>query len=189
MNPRIYEKLFGLRVPIVLTLFVLVVIIIFLLFGRPLKASPSPKSTQVTGNATNELPGNTNIPIDITPTGLQPTPTQGVNLLPSPTALINVTKEPIPAPTNPPLPTAIPVIPTLTTSPTNNILFVCTGYTNGLLNFHAGPTVQSRIISVLQEGTQVLFLERADTVYPWMLVEVNGIQGYAYGGYLCEAGK
>jgi uncharacterized protein YgiM (DUF1202 family) len=64
-------------------------------------------------------------------------------------------------------------------------MIVCTGVKDGYLNLRVSPTRQSSVIDLLGEGEHVTFIKKADTLFPWYFIEVDGTQGFAYGAYLC----
>jgi len=193
MDPRTFEKLYGLRYFVLLGVILILGLCGFVTFGGPAMAILF-GSGEVTV-ATPAAPGQiavvptvitaptTIVPIqftDVPPTAaptdsVSPTSTTTTQALP--TAAITPTLEPTAVPTTAPQATT-PNIP--------GQLVVCTGVSTGLLNFRESPTRNSQVISVLPNGKKVGFIEKANTFFPWFKIDVDGIQGYSYGAYLCK---
>ncbi len=165
MDAKTFEKLYGMR-PVLLLLMMLVLgVCLLFIFSPPFISSLFGQKevlTVIPLRATStEIANPTLISI---PTNEPPIPTS----LPSPTPLATTTESPNPV---------------ITPAPGVSEMIVCTGVKDGYLNFRVSP--QSSVIDLLGEGEHVTLIKKADTLFPWYFIEVDGTQGYAYGAYLC----
>lgn len=173
MNARSHERLYGLRFLFMLLAVLLLGFCLFMFSGPLLK--------QLGAGEIHESKETPSVQALATPTKLEsptldllPTATP----IPSPTTQPSATPEPTATPTDSPTPNVPP------TSTASSEMVVCTGIQNGYLNFRILP--DGSVIDWLPEGKRVAFIEKADTLLPWYMIEVDGVQGYAYGKYLCN---
>lgn len=173
MDARSYERLYGLRFMFMLFAVLLLGFCLFMSSGLLFK-----------GLGAGEVHGEKETPTQpvlVFPTSLG-SPTSDVSPtvapFPSPTTQPSATLEPIATPGASPTPIVLP------TSTFSSEMVVCTGIQNGYLNFRMLPG--GSVIDWLSEGTRVTFIEKADALLPWYMIEVEGVQGYAYGKYLCN---
>ena len=173
MNPELYERLYSMRFQLVILLVLLIAACGYVIFGTSMLNPLGGKATEVAVIPSAEIiPTNTAIPATETPTDVPTSEAEIEN---------NPTETPLPTQENTQTAPATEVV-----TSSDGTYYVCTGYLDGWLSFRMGPSRSRQLIRYLPEGQHVTFIKQADTFYPWYSIEVDGVQGYAYGGYLCE---
>ena len=200
MNARSYEKLYGMRLFFLLLMIVVCVLCISLFSGSSILARLI-GSSEVTSSESAETKTVPNSPtaddmlltpgVSVTEPLPSPTPVLPTEIILSATSTPTPIVTPSPVPTMPVIQPTVSSVPVATASPEpgtlspNSDVVVCTGISNGFLNFRTQPSKTGAIINWLPEGKRVIFLEKANTFFPWYKLDVDGVQGFAFGAYLC----